>query len=309
MLSVDIVFLNVFLAASGCISALKIIDVAIAYSGPVSFAEFVCFSQGYTPSLRLEQDEKRDFRQIRVSGISTMLRGLLKNLAARLLVPFLMDPSLIDDLPITEWLLYHYFSGWFLYLIASQIGDVVFGAMQAASAVPMLDMFNAPYFSTRFDFSPKFIAISIQPARFLVPPMEQAGFPLFPSDYLSVQTSKCWLVKWLFCHAVGQCMVFFFTIPFTRPCEEWINYTSLGTKVLGENMIFFLGTGAVTVLQVGLENVVKSSKSLQKAWELVAFFTLMSPFFMKPYIHSPFFMSNAFGFIGIFYPWIRVKDV
>lgn len=91
-------------------------------------------------------------------------------------------------------------------------------------------------------------------------------------------------------------------------------------------MIFFLGTGAVTVLQVGLENVVKSSKSLQKAWELVwvaypfslrilciflnsAFFTLMSPFFMKPYIHSPFFMSNAFGFIGIFYPWIRVKDV
>lgn len=201
MLSVDIVFLNVFLAASGCISALKIIDVAIAYSGPVSFAEFVCFSQGYTPSLRLEQDEKRDFRQIRVSGISTMLRGLLKNLAARLLVPFLMDPSLIDDLPITEWLLYHYFSGWFLYLIASQIGDVVFGAMQAASAVPMLDMFNAPYFSTRFDFSPKFIAISIQPARFLVPPMEQAGFPLFPSDYLSVQTSKCWLVKWLFCHA------------------------------------------------------------------------------------------------------------
>jgi uncharacterized membrane protein YeaQ/YmgE (transglycosylase-associated protein family) len=65
----------------------------------------------------------------------------------------LVDMKDIEDQGFLTASIYFYLSGFFFYLVVSLIGDFIGGLIQTTFAIPMNDMFNAPYISTRYAMS------------------------------------------------------------------------------------------------------------------------------------------------------------
>jgi hypothetical protein len=65
----------------------------------------------------------------------------------------MVDMKNIEELGFFTSSIYFYLCGFFIYLQAGLLGDFICGFIQINFAIPMSDMFNAPYISTRYAMS------------------------------------------------------------------------------------------------------------------------------------------------------------
>ncbi|KAL3894024.1 MAG: hypothetical protein SGCHY_005508 [Lobulomycetales sp.] len=216
-------FVNWLLCGAGCMAAMKVVDLYLSpESVQMTLIDYICFSQGLPRDGMVSHIKMSDDNSVsvRIAGLGKIAGAGVKYICARLVAQHFMFDMVndVDDSDFVKSSIGYYTCGLFLYLIVSFIGDALFGMYQAVLGVPMKNLFNAPFLSTS------------------------------PRDF--------WSRRWnrLFSHCFHR-IIFRF-----RPSQRWgggtfamavfllsgifheyINYTTLGTDVLGDNMIFFLG--------------------------------------------------------------------
>lgn len=95
--------------------------------------------------------------------------------------------------------------------------------------------------------------------------------------------------------------------------HEYLAWASF-RMLTGENLVFFVVTGAATIVQVYLTGRLEFITLLQSEWPIATrltaifcntlFFALMGKHFINVYVQGPFFHEQTYAWIGIKYWWL-----
>jgi hypothetical protein len=102
---------------------MKIIDLLFSDTANLTVLQYIVFSQGFSSGFVSKDNESESSLSIRLGGVKTICRGLLKYSAIQFLVNYVMvDMTNIEDRGHVFQSMHFYICGFFIYFQAGLIG-------------------------------------------------------------------------------------------------------------------------------------------------------------------------------------------